>query len=70
MDCGQSFPWIEPALRHFAEPMMASARRSDQTTEEALEVSVGGVKDRWRQYSPPIVLKMRAQCECIRAEWQ
>ncbi|GAX76445.1 hypothetical protein CEUSTIGMA_g3890.t1 [Chlamydomonas eustigma] len=48
-DCGTAYPWVEPAVRKFAEPMYTSARKSEQSNSAALK-AIKGIK--WGKFPP------------------
>lgn len=48
-DCGSRFPWIEPTLDKWYEPVIKSARESKMTTNESLQA----IRDlMWGDYMP------------------
>ena len=47
--CFDENPWITKSLDHFFKPVLESAERSDQTSEESIE-AMGNIK--WGEYHP------------------
>ena len=47
--CFEDNPWISTSLDHFFEPVLESAERSEQTSEESVD-AMGGI--RWGDYHP------------------